>query len=68
MNTKAKVQVDPIIEEIHEIRRQIAARFDYDIHRISEDARHRQLEEGRPVWQSKSPIKAINPSGGSGVD
>ena len=68
INTKAKVQVDPIIEEIHEIRRQFASRFDYDIQRISEDARHRQLKEGQPVWQPKSPIKAVNPSGGSGVN
>lgn len=35
---------DEIGEEIHAIRRQIAAKFDNDVHRILEDAR---LREGR---------------------
>ena len=46
-----KQPLDPIIEEIHETRREIARRFGGDIHRISEDARRRQSEEGRPLWQ-----------------
>ena len=46
-----KNQVDPIIEEIHETRREIARHFDCDVHRISEDARRRQMLEGKPVWQ-----------------
>ena len=46
-----KNQVDPIIEEIHETRREIARRFDYDVHQISEDAKRRQMLEGKPVWQ-----------------
>ena len=66
MNTKAKAQVDPIIEEIHEFRRQIAARFDFDSHLISEAARRRQREEGRAVWQPTSPNKPVNPSGETG--
>jgi hypothetical protein len=44
-------QNDPIIEEIHETRREIARRFNLDVHKISEDAKRRQLREGRPVWQ-----------------
>ena len=50
-----KQPLDPIIGEIHETRREIARRFGGDIHRISEDARRRQSEEGRPLWQ---PAKA----------
>ena len=34
-------RTDPIIEEIHEARREIAKRFEGDIRRISEDARQR---------------------------
>lgn len=67
MSTTANFQVDPIIDEIHEIRRQIAVRFDYDIHRISADAKRRQRDEGRPVWQPKSPNKAVVSSGGSAL-
>jgi hypothetical protein len=34
--------VDPIVEEIRRIRKEHAARFDYDIHRICEDIRREQ--------------------------
>ena len=43
-------RLDPIIEELHDVRREIAKRFEGDIHRISKDARQRQAQEGRPVW------------------
>ena len=58
---KMKQAIDPIIEEIHETRREIAKRFNYDIRKISEDAKRRQALEGRPVWQ---PESAMHPSGG----
>ena len=47
-------RTDPIIEEIHEARREIAKRFEGDIRRISEDARQRQIQEGRPVWHPEA--------------
>ena len=34
--------VDPIVEEIHRIREEHAAHFDYDIHRICDDIRREQ--------------------------
>jgi len=42
---------DPIIEEIHETRRKIAEKFDFDVKRISEDVKRRQTLEGKPVWR-----------------
>ena len=57
-----KQAVDPIIEEIHETRREIAKRFNYDIQLISEDARRRQALEGRPLWQPESANKPIHPN------
>jgi hypothetical protein len=61
-----KQRIDPVIEEIHETRREIAQRFDYDVHRISEDARRRQCLEGRPLWQPKSANQAMHASGDGG--
>jgi hypothetical protein len=47
-----------MIEELHEIRREIARRFEGDIRRISKDARQRQAYEGRPVWRPKAMNQA----------
>jgi hypothetical protein len=52
-------RIDPIIEEIHEARREIAKRFEGNIRRISEDARQRQIREGRPVWHSEAANQAL---------
>jgi hypothetical protein len=52
-------RTDPIIEEIHEARREIAKRFKGDIRRISEDARQRQIREGRPVWHPEAADQAL---------
>ena len=52
-------RLDPIIEELHEVRREIAKRFEGDIHRISKDARQRQAQEGRPVWHPKAADQAL---------
>ncbi len=59
-----KKSIDPIIEEIHETRVEIAKRFNYDIGKISEDARRRQALEGRPLWQPESVNQMMHPSGG----
>ena len=67
MSTTMKNQVDPIIEEIHEIRREIARRFAYDAHQISADAKRRQLLEGRPLWKPQSTNVAMPLSGGGTI-
>ncbi len=40
---------DPIIEELHQIRDQLAAKFNYDVFAIAADARTRQAQEDHPV-------------------
>jgi septal ring factor EnvC (AmiA/AmiB activator) len=40
---------DPIIEEIHAIREELAKESGYDTERIAEAARKRQAESGRKV-------------------
>ena len=52
-------RIDPIIEELNEVRREIGKRFEGDIHRISKDARQRQAQEGRPVWHPKAANQAL---------
>jgi hypothetical protein len=40
---------NPIIQEIREIRHQLAAQQGNDVHRIGEELRRRQMESGRRV-------------------
>jgi hypothetical protein len=40
---------DPIVEEVHQIRREQAARFDFDLKRILQDARTRQERSGHEI-------------------
>jgi hypothetical protein len=40
---------DPIVEELHQIREEHAAKFNYDIHAILADFQERQKLSGRPV-------------------
>lgn len=35
---------DPIVEEIHRIRQEIAAEFNYDLHALAEEFRRRERE------------------------
>ena len=48
-----KPDTDTILDEIHETRRQIAKKFNYDIAAIVADARQRQTASGRPIWRGK---------------
>jgi hypothetical protein len=48
-----KETFDPVIAEIHKIRREIAERFSGNIAAIAEDAARRQSASGRPVWKRK---------------
>jgi hypothetical protein len=40
---------DPIVAEVRKIRQEHAAKFNYDIRAIAEDARSREGKDGRPV-------------------
>jgi len=60
-----KVNYDETIEEIHRVREQIAAKFGGDVNAILEDARKRQAESGRAVWQPPPKQAKENDSGDS---
>ncbi len=40
---------DPIIEELHRIREEMAAKFNYDVHAMFADIQAQQAKEDRPV-------------------
>jgi hypothetical protein len=54
------MQTNPLIEEIHNIRREYAERFGNDLHAICEDARQKQGRQGRRVVPA-SPKPAEHP-------
>jgi hypothetical protein len=49
------MQEDPIVEEIRKFREERAAKFNYDVRAIAEDARKRQQESGRKVVSLAHP-------------
>ena len=44
---------DPIVEEVRKIRQAIAAKFNYNINAIVEDARKREGTSGHPIAQPR---------------
>jgi hypothetical protein len=59
------IWTDPIIEDLHRIREDLATRFNFDIQAIVEDIRKRQNESGHPVVSfatRKTTASATNPS------
>lgn len=48
----------PILEELHQIRAEFAARFNYDINAMVEYLRARQTQEGHPVLSFAQPPNA----------
>ncbi len=57
-------KTDPVIEEIHKVRREISDRFGGDVRAIAADANARMAASGCPVWKS-SDNNAIDRSGES---
>ena len=49
---------DPIVEEVRTIREQLAARFDFDIRKIVEDAQRRQAVSKSRIVAFERPKKA----------
>jgi hypothetical protein len=41
--------IDPIVEEIHKIRKEFAEKFDYNVDSMFEDLRKKQTESNRKI-------------------
>lgn len=65
--TDKLMTTDPVIDEIHQIRREISDRFGGDLHAILADARQRQAESGHPVWSQESVDKPMHTNGHSSL-
>lgn len=46
-----KLKTDPIIEEIHQVRREISDRFGGDVRAITADANARMAASGCRIWK-----------------
>ncbi len=55
---------DPIVAEVHRIREELAAQFNYDIHAMFADMRKRQTELGSRLVSLVKPAEPLaGPSG-----
>ena len=53
---------DPIIEELHRIRAEIAAQFNYDVFAIGAMLQARQRAADRPVVSFSAPLPDATPA------
>ena len=58
---------NPIIQEVREARQALAAKFDFDLHRICEDAMKRQAAT-TSVDRSKLPTKRTEKKGAKNLE
>lgn len=56
---------DLIVEEIHRTRERISDRFQGSIRAIAEDAEHRRVASGRPVWMPRPSPQVSQPRSGA---
>jgi hypothetical protein len=54
---------DPIVEEVRAIREQLAARFNFDIRKIVEDAQRRQAASNAKIVSFEKPSKSPRSTG-----
>jgi hypothetical protein len=54
---------DPIVDDVRAIREALAARFDFDIRKIVEDAQRRQASSQARVVSFQRPSQPLQPSG-----
>jgi hypothetical protein len=53
MIQKQQRTTDPILDQIHQTRREMSDRFGGDFTAMLDDARRRQEASGRPTWKPK---------------
>lgn len=59
---------DSIIRDLHRIREVIVESFGGDLHALTNDARQRQLQSGRPIWRGKTSPNANDQNGANSIE
>jgi hypothetical protein len=54
---------DPIVDEVRAIREELAARFNFDIRKIVEDAQRRQATSQSRIVSFQRPNQTLQPTG-----
>lgn len=54
---------DPIVDEVRAIREALAARFNFDIRKIVDDARRRQASSQARIVSYETPNQTLQPTG-----
>lgn len=54
---------DPIVDEVRAIREELAAKFNFDIRKIVEDARRRQATSQSRIVSYQRPAESLQPTG-----
>ena len=54
---------DPIVDEVRAIREELAARFNFDIRKIVEDAQRRQATSQSRIVSFERPNQTLQPTG-----
>jgi hypothetical protein len=59
MTNSQSIESDPdtIIEDLHRIRESIVDSFGGDLHKLTADARERQIRSGKFMWRGKGSNK-----------
>jgi hypothetical protein len=55
--------IDPIVNEVREIRERLASQFGFDIGKIVADARRRQATSKSRIVSFETPNKSLQPTG-----
>ena len=59
---------DPIVDEVRAVREELAAKFDFDIRKIVEDAQRRQALSKSKVVSYDRPNPTLHPTGAATSD
>jgi hypothetical protein len=46
---------DTIIQDLHRVREMIVDSYGGDLHKLTADARERQIRSGKAIWQATQP-------------